>query len=455
MSKLNVIHLENDFQTGRRLFTYKSYTILKSLILLFFIAMSTLGYSQNILTPDKNVFDNKWLKIGKSEFAYSVITNNKLVEIGTFTIETNTTNSTLSIYTILSLFNATDKWIDTSISEMNTFKPIYRSSFNKNKEFVLHFKNNVTGYYFDKLAQKRTTVKDPLNEKGFDSYTYPYLIGTLPLTTGYKAAIAVYDYKPDNQSNFKKSIIEEVKSNFHKSSFTGDHSVWQVTVLETATNERYNYYIDKDSRRLWKVEIFSNGQHILLTDKETDYNPIKSKFEKAATLKLIKDGNAVITGQAFARDNQSGIKGIAILNINKKQYAKNGTGIVLIPYTEYFKEWIKLNELLRKKGRSVPLTKEAVECIKVATVYDDDGHFEFTSLMPGEYLLFAEFGYVHTEIGREVIGYTDTYVNGIFHGSSERTAGYSEDKNATASIRNIVTIKNDGEKLSIKLKKTL
>lgn len=75
--------------------------------------------------------------------------------------------------------------------------------------------------------------------------------------------------------------------------------------------------------------------------------------------------------------------------------------------------------------------------------------------MPGEYLLFAEFGYVHTEIGREVIGYTETYVNGIFHGSSERTAGYSEDKNSTASIRNFVTIKKDGDKLSIKLKKKL
>jgi len=38
--------------------------------------------------------------------------------------------------------------------------------------------------------------------------------------------------------------------------------------------------------------------------------------------------------------------------------------------------------------------------------------------MPGEYLLFAEFGYVHPEIKRVIIVYPNTYENEIFNGPS-------------------------------------
>ncbi len=191
--------------------------------------------------------------------------------------------------------------------------------------------------------------------------------------------------------------------------------------------------------------------------KETDYNPFTTKFDKAYTLKLITAGNSVILGQAFARDNQNGgmLKGIAVLNINKKQFARTGTSVLLIPYTAFFKEWIKLNDDSRKKGRAIPLPKEAAECIKSTTVYDDAGHFEFTNLMAGEYLLYTEFGYVHTSSRTEVVGYTDTYINGIFQGSRANTTTYNVSGNVSAAVKKTVTIKNNGDKEEVKLKKTL
>jgi hypothetical protein len=146
---------------------------------------------------------------------------------------------------------------------------------------------------------------------------------------------------------------------------------------------------------------------------------------------------------------------MAVLNINKKQYAKAGTRIILIPYTAYFKEWVSLNEKLRKKGRPVPLAKAAAACIKTTTVYDNEGYFEFTNLMPGEYLLYTEFGYLHTTTCTEVVGHTDTYINGMFQGSSANTETYKYGTNAVAGIKKVVTVKKVGEKLSSKLKKTL
>jgi hypothetical protein len=411
--------------------------------------------AQNLLSPGENVFEKKFMRKGTYEMAYTVDNNGQQLEIGTYKIEINPGVKNVSVYTLLTLAYNGETWADTSIADANTFSPVYRSSFNSSKEFVLHYGKDVTGYYLDKRTKKRNTIKEPVKEGFFDNYAYPHLLGMLPLTTGYKKDIAVYEYTPGNNSNVKKAYIEEVKSNIYVSKLTGEHKVWLVNVWEEVKKERYLYYIDKDTRRLWMVEIFSNGQHIIIIDKETDYNPYTNKFDKDATLPLIKNGNGVILGRAFARDNQSAIKGLAVLNMNKKQYAGSGTSIILIPYTDFFKEWVKLNESSRKKGKSYPLPKEASECIKVASVYDDEGHFEFTGLMPGDYMLYTEFGYVHTATRTEVIGYTDTYINGMFQGSTARTNSYSYGTNATAGIKKVVTIKKDGEKLEVKLKKTL
>lgn len=74
--------------------------------------------------------------------------------------------------------------------------------------------------------------------------------------------------------------------------------------------------------------------------------------------------------------------------------------------------------------------------------------------MPGEYMLYTEFGYTHTTSRTEVVGYTDTYINGIFQGSSANTETYSYGTSASAAIQKVVEIKEVGENVSVKLKKT-
>lgn len=404
-----------------------------------------------------NVLEKKWLKSGKYEMACYAESGGQLVEMSSFAIEISVQHKTLSVYTALTLSGSNDQWIDTSIADAVTFKPQYRSCYNRNREFVLKYGKEVAGYYLDKKSGKRTSVKETVQTDFVDSYIYPYMLGLLPLKSGYNTSLTVYDYKPENSSNIKKALIEEVKSSRYISSLTGEHNTWQVSVYEEATGDRYDYYIDKETRRIWKVDIHTQNQHLVMVDKESDFNPFKNTFNKDATLQLVKSGSAVISGQTFARDNENEglLKGMAVLNVNKKQYAPEGTSIVLIPYTDFFKEWIKLNEASRKKGRSIPLPQEALSCIKVASVYDDKGHFEFVNLMPGDYLIFTAFGYNHTSRRTEVTGYTDTYVNGLFQGTSENTVTNSYNVNASASIKKIVTIKEPGEQVVVKLKKTL
>jgi hypothetical protein len=431
----------------------------KTIICLHLLTIiSTSCFSQNVLVPGGDFFDKKFITNSKYEMACFAFAGTRMVEVSSFTVEVITNAKTTSVYTNLTMLCNNEQYIDTSIAEANTLKPMYRSSVNPNRLLSLKYDRAITGFYLDKQTKKKSQVNESVKEPFFDSYIYPYLLGSLPLTSGYQANIPVYEYKPENTNNFKATRIEEVKSNMYKSEMTGEHKVWQVSVFEEATKEKYEYYIDKDSRRLWKIEILSaKGQRFVLLNKELDYNPFTTVFNKEQTLKLIKSGSAVITGVAFARDNENegALGGKAILNINKKQFAQIGTSVILIPYTPYFKEWVTINEKLRKQGRSVPLAKEAAGCIKVTTVYDNAGNFEFTNLMPGDYLLYTEFGYEHTSVRTEVVGYTDTYINGMFQGSSANTEVKRYGTNASAAIKKVVTISKAGEKLSVKLKKTL
>lgn len=425
-------------------------------LLLASLPVFIVSKAQTSLQPGGNMFEKKWIRNGPTEMAYYVINGGEKVEICTFSININSSSRHLAVYTRLQFLHSDEQWIDTCLSNPHTFEPVYRASYSKDKEYVFRYGKEVTGYYLDKKTQKRSMVKEPVKGSFFDSYTYPYLLGLLPLTSGYKTNLSVYEYKPGNSTNVKNARINEVKSSKYVSGLTGDHNVWQVSVLEEGTGDRFEYYIDKDSRRIWRIDIQSKGQQMLLLDKEIDYNPFTTTFNKEETLKMITTGSGVITGQAYARDNENGglLKGMAILNINKKQYAQAGTTVVLIPYTAFFKEWMALNEKSRKKGKAIPLPKEVAECIKTTTVYDEKGNFEFVNLMPGDYLLYTEFGYVHSFSRTEVVGYTDTYINGMFQYSTANTTTNSYSTNASVAVKKVVTLKKEGEKASVKLKKT-
>lgn len=433
------------------------YTAFSYCMVFVFSLSIAFGYAQSTGKVEAQLFDRKWIKKGITEMTCYTRSNNQLVAFGAFDIQVTENNDRLAVVTQLKMLNTDQTWIDTSISDRNTLQPIYRSSYTPDRRMVLHFGKEVKGYYYDRKLKRETQVKESISSPVVESYTYPYLLAALPLASGYKAELQVYDYKTGQQNNVHKVLIEEVKSSSYKSDFTGEHAVWCASVQEPATGDQYTYYIDKETRRLWKIEVRSKNQYVLMLNKEAEESTITVRFDKEQALAMIQSGKSVIEGQAFARDNENEgiLGGKAIFNINKKQYAAKGIAVLLIPYTAYYKEWVTRNESLRKKGVSIPLSKEAAACIKVATVYDDKGSFEFVNLQPGEYLLYTEFGYIHTSNRTEVVGYTDTYINGMFQGTSANTETYKVKGGASASIKKIITIKKEGERVSVKLKKTL
>lgn len=430
-------------------------------ILFFYIvcfAGSFLSHSQIILKPGSKEFDFGKLKASSVEMELLAQSKTGFIPVGSFSVSVKPTAKTISVFTVLEMYANKEKYFDTTIADLNTLQPVYRSSRNPSKEMVLSYGKEIKGFYYDRAGNTTIAINESTDKSVFDGYIYPYVFSAMPLTLGYRAKLQVYDYKPGNGSNFSTTTIVSVKNNIYKSQYSGEHKVWQVNVHEESTNDWYDYFIDKESSRIWKIEMKTGGgQQYLLTDKEIDFElVVKTPFSKTETMKLIKDGNSAISGVAYAKDNQNNMvaKGKSVFNIQKKQFAPAGTTILLIPYTAYYKEWMSVNEKLMGKGRPVPLRKEAAECIKVTTVYDDKGHFDFTNLMPGEYMVVTEFSYTHTNNRTEVIGYTDTYINGVFAGSQERTKTTQYGTEAAAAIRKNILIKKDGEKVSVILKKT-
>lgn len=425
---------------------------------LFCFGLPFLSLSQPVLRPGMKELDLRKIKASSVEMELMAQSNTGYVPVGSYTITVKPTTTTISVYTVLEMYATKEKYMDTTIADANTLQPLYRSAFNPSKEMIIAYGKKITGYYYDKGNKIRSVINEFTDQSVFDGYIYPYVFSAMPLTLGYRAKLQVFDYKPGNNNNVRTTTIESVRNNIYKSQYSGEHKVWQVSVHEEATNDSFEYFIDKESNRIWKIEMNAgDGQHFILTDKEIDFDiVVKTPFIKAETMKLLKEGNSVISGVVYAKDNQNSLiaKGKSVFNINKKQFAPVGTTIVLIPLTAYYKDWISINERLRKKGRPVPLSKEAAECIKVTTVYDDKGQFDFTNLLPGEYLLVTEFSYTHTNSRTEVIGYTDTYINGAFAGSAERTKTTHYGTEEGAAIRKLVTIKRDGEKATVILKKT-
>lgn len=424
-----------------------------------FITFNSLA--QVRILPGDKLIDKSFFKTENYTMSYSIKQNGSYIEIGNYETIIMIDNNKLDVQTNLSFHNSNILWKDHFVADANNLKPISSSSDRSGDRILkLNFSDNIVGEIQYKTS-KKTQIKENNPKNIFDISTYPFILKALPLKSGYKAIIPVYDYEAvDENKRFCNVIIKEVKSDQYISDLTGEHQVWKVNVFEESTKHNFQYYIDKSDRRIWQIKIVSaKGDAILLKNKETDFNPFKNKFDKEETLKLVNEGNSTIVGVAFARDNENegALKGIAILNLNKKQFAPKGTNVVLVPYTAYYKEWIEINKKQAKikNAKQIPLPEEAFDCFKFTTVYDDEGHFEFTNLLPGEYLISTSFGYNHTSRRTEVAGVSDVYYKGNYVGSNVYTSVFSYNEAGTANVQKIITITKNGESVTTKLKKTL
>ena len=143
----------------------------------------------------------------------------------------------------------------------------------------------------------------------------------------------------------------------------------------------------------------------------------KTVFNEAQAKEQLKPGKSMIKGVAF-------IEGRAALTNKKTEqtlYVRRGLPVSLYPMTEYLEEYLELKKK-NKEGKRIAAISPLANAYKIDyEVITNTGDFVFINLKPGRYYLIAD---VH-------------YASGV--GSVE--------------VSDIVEIKNNGDVVSIELKK--
>lgn len=420
----------------------------------FFLLLPLASVAQKTVVPGSADIKTNRLKPGKSLYTIYYVKDNNWTKKGTYVNDLTITGDELRL--AVDYKDDKDAWYRnrTSVADPKTLAPVsYRTKGLKNS-LELRFGNPITGKYQYVNGDKDKPVSIKSTQQFVDFNVAELLFTTLPLDVGYKATVPEFYLGNSPDSVVSNYIIRDVKSYVHRSPKTGNHESWLVNVLEEESGAVYTYVIDKKDHRIWQREMpVGGGTMEICVNEELDYRPIESNFDKAENLRKLEQGNSVITGTAFARDH--GNSRLQVVNINRAQFAPRGTVVSILPNSAYIEEWKEVNRKIRKgkKLPEVPIDPNVAACVKTTKVYDDKGHFEFTNLMPGEYILFTSFGYTHQYSYQYYAGTNYLmHPSGAVLSSSNVYNTANAATGATAQIEMKVTIKKDGDKVDVNLK---
>ena len=430
-------------------------TLLKA-IFLFLLPLTSLA--QKTVLPGNSEVNTSRLKPGTSLYTIYYVKGTTWTKKGTYTNEISINGNELKF--VVDFKDDKGVWYKkaTSVADAKTLSPINFKFEGLKRNYDLKFGTPVTGKLKLPNGGKEKQISVQPTKKYIDYNMAEIFFTTLPLETGYKALVPEFYYVDNPDSLVSNYIIKDVKSYIHRSPKTGNHESWLVSVLEEESGATYIYIIDKKDYRIWQREMpAGNGIMEICVNEELDYQPIKSKFNKELSMQMLEKGNSVITGTAFARDHNSNNR-LQVINLKRAQYAPKGTVVTIMPNSAYIEEWKDVNKKIRrgKKLPEVPLDANVASCIKQTKVYDDKGHFEFTNLMAGEYILFTSFGYTHQYSYQYYAGQSNVVhvASGQVLSSSPVYGSANASTGATAEIETKVTIKKDGDKVDINLKDT-
>jgi len=235
-------------------------------ILLFIFGASAQVFSQEtLLSPSNNTANETLIKSETSEMSWFMLQDTLKIKIGSILTKIQKEKERIYIITSVDMKQSTTKWIDSTIVENQTFKPLYHSSFNQQRDMVLEFREKITGYYLDKQTDTKTEISEKVDKPFFDSNFYPQLIRLLPLENGYSNTISIFDYNPNSKIG---AITATIKNTEETSiSFNGKKTqVWKVETTDDISNNtaKMIYFIDKSTRKILKQEIDVGGRKMLM-----------------------------------------------------------------------------------------------------------------------------------------------------------------------------------------------
>ncbi|QES89435.1 DUF3108 domain-containing protein [Rhizosphaericola mali] len=215
-----------------------------------------MAHAQKTIVPNKKILGSDNLKNRQFDLDWNAIVGENKMNIGTVHINMLKNKDQFTVITTTKIAKFPDKpWIDSSICAIPSLTPIYHSSYNMQRDMVLHFGETISGYYLDKQKDSLTHISDTITSPYFDSNIYQWLICLLPLQEGMNVNLPLYDYNPSKSGLMNATITQIVKGEYI-SPVSGSHKVWIVHTeddLSGSTNKLV-FYIDQKEHTLWKME---------------------------------------------------------------------------------------------------------------------------------------------------------------------------------------------------------
>lgn len=220
---------------------------------------------KSILTPENNPVDKSLIDEETYEMAWYMLKDSSKIEIGKVRSEIQKKMKGIYIITTVEMPSAPTTWVDSTIVGRRKLEPMYHSSFNQQRDMVLNFSEQVTGYYNDKGSGKKTEISESVDAPFFDSNFYPQLIRWLPLKTRYSSTIAIFDYNPKSGTGILTATIKNTEQATLELK-GAIKEVWKVTVTDDISKNTAisTYYIEKESRKVLKQEIDMGGRKMVM-----------------------------------------------------------------------------------------------------------------------------------------------------------------------------------------------
>lgn len=237
---------------------------MKNLILplLFVVLFSNNAFGQKkIISPDHNTFDSKLIKAGTSKMTWYMLQDTLKIEIGKVNTEVSKKDGNVVIITKVEMKETSVQWTDTTVAKINTLKPVYHSSFNQQRDMVLNYDQEISGYYLDKKTNTKTSISEQTTKSYFDSNIYPQLIRWLPLKDNYTQTISIFDYNPNAETGVITATIKKVTSGFIIIN-EQKKEIWKVSTTDDISDNKVinTFFIEKESRKLLKHDIDMQGR---------------------------------------------------------------------------------------------------------------------------------------------------------------------------------------------------
>ncbi|OXA85900.1 DUF3108 domain-containing protein [Flavobacterium hercynium] len=234
----------------------------KPLLLLtaaFSLLFLTSNAQKKAQSPSQNEIIESRIKNEEYEMNWFAVRDTTKMEIGKVFTKISKTKNTLTITTTVKMKNKPD-WIDETIAELTKLKAVKHTSVNMQRDIELNFGKQTTGFYLDKIRNKKTEINEETTGDFFDSNLYPQIIRWLPLKENYKTEISIFDYNPMKKTGILKANI----TNTQKGSYA-NKSVWIVTVTDDISDNKVinTYYFDSKTNQLLKQEIDMGANKML------------------------------------------------------------------------------------------------------------------------------------------------------------------------------------------------